>query len=504
MLNLDGTSKTIELAPGYRIAAQGLRGTVEVHEARKPGTQRGGLEMATEAFDKALEATGVNNVKTIELNVQSVPVIGRGKTIRTTQGEDGLMLEVPDLGERVGQVVLAMDEDGVITWNFPVDRGGRLETPQVRGAGGSKRFLIRRHVPPTPLPSETGKRGLMQIVGRKILKVLVYPVADAILGPISAHFVHKWEVKNRPYLIRHFGPDDYQLSNIPGLNFTDWKKLSEGRALLFIHGTTSTSHAGFATFPRPTLEELYQGYGGRVFAFNHFTLSEDTEENMTWFMSQVPAELHLELDIVCHSRGGLVARTLAGELEHFELLRLNVKRIVFVGTPNNGTALADPDHLNAFIDRYTSILNLIPPAGPLQAITETLETIIMVVKVIGHAVLNGLPGLTVMNPQSQFLQRLSTGVQMDTKYYAITSDYEPKGGLKDLVMDQLVDRVFKNEANDLLVPTVGVYKGSQAPSFPIPDAQILQYVPERGVGHSDYFTKRETSDKLKEWLLASQ
>ena len=98
-----------------------------------------------------------------------------------------------------------------------------------------------------------------------------------------------------------------------------------------------------------------------MFAFDHFTLSHDPRRNIEWLVDQLPPQ-PLELDVVCHSRGGLVARALA---EHpvafgFDVSRVKVRRTVFVGVPNNGTALADPDHIVKMLDRLTTALNLFP------------------------------------------------------------------------------------------------------------------------------------------------
>jgi pimeloyl-ACP methyl ester carboxylesterase len=501
MVNLDGTGKIVELAPGYRIAAPGLSGTAETHTGRAPHTRNGGPEQATAAFDQALQNSGVNDVMTIEMDVHGVPVSRAERPLRTPNKEDGLMLEVPDLGASVGQLVLAIDEDGVVTWNFPVDQTGNLQTPAMRGASNSKRFVTRRHTPKASPSAEGPRRGLVQILGRKILKVLVYPVTDPVLGAVSEKFAQKWEEKKRPYRVRTFTPGNYLLADTPMLSLDEWKMLSAGRALLFIHGTNSSSHTGFANFPPQTLEELYSGYGGRIFAFDHFTLSEDPEQNVKWFLGHIPLGMELNIDIICHSRGGLVARTLIDQLGHDPSLKLKVRRIVFAGTPNNGTILASAKYMTDFIDRYTSLLNLAPP-GPYSTVVEILEGIITAVKLIGHGALKGLSGIAPMDPQSPFLKRLnSPGTQTNTQYFALTSDFEPTGGLKDWIEDQMADRVFGQEKNDLLVPTDGVYKGIKAFGFPIPDDRALVFTPSQGVAHSYYFTHPDTSFKLKEWLL---
>ncbi|MBI4219354.1 MAG: hypothetical protein HY682_04350 [Chloroflexi bacterium] len=273
-----------------------------------------------------------------------------------------------------------------------------------------------------------------------------------------------------------------------------------------MHGTFSTSRAGFAGLPPATLSALYQMYEGRVFAFDHFTLSEGPEKNAAELLNLIPIDVRLDLDVVCHSRGGLLARVLSEDSPPGKERRIRIRRIVFVGTPNHGTALADPDHLVTMIDRYTSILNLAPP-GPLSTVTEVLEGVITAVKVIGHAAVNGLDGISAMNPRGAFLRTLNARAPAsETEYYGIAANFEPGGSLKQYVKqavaDRILDRVFDDEENDLIVPTIGVYKGTQLPGFPIPDSRVLRFQPRDSVAHTQYFARAETSTRLLQWLSA--
>ena len=496
MTNLDGSGKVIELVPGYRISAQGLKGTAAVHEGAQTGRSGGGLELATAALDEALTAAGMKEIKLIELDVVEVKPLPTEAPIRSTQGEDALVLEVPDLGATVGQVVLAVDEEGVVTWNFPLDTTGRPESSATRGAGGYKRFVIRRAVPPVPPPSEGTKRGLVGLLGKKLLKVIVFPLIDPVLGSISDYFAGRWESKNRPYGLRHFSPENYQKPQGPPITSGDWNSWAGKRCLLFVHGTFSTAHGGFGGIPIETMQKLHRGYQGRVFAFNHFTLSEDPNQNIEWFQKQLPPGISLDADIICHSRGGLVSRTLAQRVSS-----LRVGKLVFVAAPNLGTPLTDPKHMVEFIDRYTSILNLAPP-GPVSVVAEILEGIAVLVKVLGSASLKGLAGLAAMNPKGQFLSHLQQGPLKVSQPFAVTSNFEPQGSLRDLVKqvvaDQIMDRVFAEAANDLVVPTAGV---AGIPGFPIPAEKTLRFDSDQGVTHTTYFQHPETSKHLLHWLL---
>ncbi|HWI64266.1 MAG TPA: hypothetical protein VNT75_20700 [Symbiobacteriaceae bacterium] len=474
---LDGGSRRIDLGSGYSLISPGLKGKAILHEKRTAGTR--GPESATDTLDGALAAAGIKEVRTIELQVQPVPVPPGSAPVRSASGEDALVLEVPDLGPDVGQVVMAVDEAGVVTYSFP------------ESAGTAKRFRVRRRV--APRPSEGTKRGLIGTLGKKFLKVLVYPLTDPILGPIGEQYAAKWEAEHRPYGIRWFTPDDYVQPAGRPVTAADWTALAQGPVLLWVHGTFSTAHDGFGSLPQETMQQFWVRYGGRVIAFNHPSLSQDPRENAAWFVSQIPAGIRLDLDIVCHSRGGLVSRMLA------EYPALNVRRIVFVGTPNRGTKLADPNHMVDMLDRLTTVVNLIP----IKSAQAVLESILAALKVVGHGALKGLPGLASMDPTGQFQHRVAGGPPSHAVYYGITADYEPtEPGLKEFVMNEGADRIF-GEANDLVVPTEGVYKPSQ-PGFPIPAERLLTFGHADGVTHVTYFQTPGTGARLLDWLTPEQ
>jgi hypothetical protein len=77
-------------------------------------------------------------------------------------------------------------------------------------------------------------------------------------------------------------------------------------------------------------------------------------------------------------------------------------------------------------------------------------------------------------------------------------------GLKALltgsVTDAVMDRVFEQVPNDLVVPEPGVYGANGNAAFPIPGVRLLQVVPDAGVVHTTLFGYSATSEKLVEWL----
>lgn len=503
-VQLPGSIQSITLGDGYSIRAPGVTGNAELKRPRS-ATERSRsrtVDDGTAALDAAFAETNVTEVRQIDLALSAPPRTLPTRALRSTDNQQELLeVAVPDLGAETGQLILACDESGVLTWHLPVDEGQQVQPSTRRGSGGTKKFLIPA-VRPQPAPgADSTKRSLVGVLGRKLLKVLVYPIVDPAIGKVSEVFAEMWEKKKRPYGLRDFAPSNFRDANGPA---PEWSKLAGGRGLLYIHGTFSTAHAAFAKIPNDVFGELHQRYGGRVIAFNHFSLSHSPARNIEEFYRLLPAG-NFEFDVICHSRGGLVARTLAEAPAAFHLgaPRVKVPSIVCVGVPNAGTLLAQPDHMVKMIDRMTTALNLFP-SGP---VTETLESIITAVKVIGHGALGGLDGLASMNPSGSFLATLNQGAAGATRYYAIAADYAPADqGLKALVAGSLAnavaDRVFGDAANDLVVPFDGAFGANGYGAFPIPDERVLQLSEKEGVMHTTLFGHPKTGAKLLEWLAA--
>jgi pimeloyl-ACP methyl ester carboxylesterase len=248
----------------------------------------------------------------------------------------------------------------------------------------------------------------------------------------------------------------------------------------------------------PLLEALHDQYEGRVFAFDHFTLAHDPKRNVAELARMVPDGTQLDLDIICHSRGGLVARVMAERPpDEFSGSRsLDVRRVVFVATPNAGTVLADGNYMGDFVNRYTTLLNLFPDNG----ITEVLETIITVVKQLAVGSLNGLDGLASMRPGGAFLKDwLNNDGAPGSEYFALESNYEPtNAGLLAFARDRLTDRIFADADNDLVVPTEGVHAANGSARFPI--TSVEAFAAADAVPHSGFFGSSRTADRLRTWL----
>lgn len=510
MPDLTGGPERVDLGGGYGLVAPGLKGRAQ---RMTPGTaETRARESATPLLDDLFARTDIASVATIDITAAPVPGAAGATTLRDSRGDDALQLEVPDLGPEAGQVVLSVDEAGTLTWHFPQDGTAGIQPPSVRGTGARKRFVIRRDAP-SVAPGSTGSdRALFGSLGRKLLKVLVYPISDALLGKPASMIAEHWETANRAYGLRDFSPANYReapaTSTAPGklaLDAAGVQRVAAGRALLFLHGTFSNAHGAFHDVPEALMRELHARYGGRVLALDHFSLSHDPVQNVRWLIDRLRAlapGTTLDVDIVCHSRGGLVARTLAdgGTPFGIDTSNVRVRRIAFVGVPNKGTLLAQPDHMVTMIDRLTTGLNLVPPGG----VADVLEGILIAVKVIGHGALKGLAGLRSMDPAGPFLQQLNAHGRKDPEWYAIAANYQPKdAGLHALVAgaaNRIVDRIFAEAGNDLVVPEAGVYTADGVAGFPIADSRCLRLPTTAGVMHTSMFGNPDVASRLSSWL----
>lgn len=470
----------------------GLQGVANSLRPGVPGMRA--AELTTDMLEDALTRQRIEPQETIEITGTRELPVSTSLTRSTSFGEPAIIAEVPEPNENFGQFVLFTDEAGVITWNFA--RGEKNRVDATRGTG-TRTYIIPRGVAPAGRNAES--RGLIRIIGKKLLKVLVFPLIDPILGRVGDYFVQKWEHKNRAYRIRTFSPDNYQSSDVQPLQSDDWNNLSKGRALLMVHGTISQASSAFSQMPREYVASLNDKYQGRVFAFDHFTLSEDPLQNTAWLLQQVPKHVTLELDIICHSRGGLVSRVLAERSAASGDCPLRVRKIVFAGVPNAGTILTDAEYVGSFLDSYTNILNLFVDAMPETGVLETLDAVIAVAKQLSLDTMKGLGGLQAMQPTGQFLKNLNHGQKDDKSYFAISSDFEPKEnpGFKAYVANRLADKIF-GAKNDLVVPTSSCYETNGSGFFPI-DSRCL-FPPSAAVHHCNYFAQQLTRDTILSWL----
>lgn len=470
------------------LTTPGLTGRAEVYPAATEGMRS--AESTTEEFVRALADAELVEQLTVEIAGPS-ELDDRGGTRAGGEGED-IVVEVPAPGEGNGQVLLYAAEDGSLTWHYP----DSIAPAEVAQRGGERRTYRLPRAVVADESAEGTSRGLLGAVGSKLFKVLVFPLIEPALGRAANHFAGAWEARHRPALVRPFGPVDYRSASASALAEQDWPALGEGVALLFVHGTFSTAHGGFSTLPEETMTELHRRYGGRVIALEHPSVSVTPRANVAWLAEHLDGP-PLTVDVVTHSRGGLVGRALAERGAELGLGdKLTVRNLVMVAPPNAGTALADKEHVSALLDRVTNLVQFVPGAG----VVDVIAAVVSVVKQLAVGAFGGLEGIMSMDPRGTDLADFNTSPGSTATYRVISSEFEPPPGssLGRIARDKGMDIVFEGAPNDLVVPTLGAYDLPGTAGFPVPDPFVLSA--ELGVDHSSFFGREDVNAKLLEWL----
>ncbi len=469
------------------VSAQSLSGTVTAGVSKDGRDDTAGF--ATEALQRALADAGV--AMRPVLSIEGAREVGQASRGATDAPVVAVELRPPPEG--YGQIVLAADELGIVSWSF-------AETaPATRGEGGpaARRTYRVPSAVPEGTAGEPGSRGVIGLIGKKILTELVFPLVSPVLGAVGAELVRKLDATHWPYRVRSFSPDDYAVDHAATIDHERWSQLRGRRALLMVHGTFSRTHLAFGQLPKDYVEALYRHYEGRVFAFDHPFLSEDPADNARWLVSQMPADAGLTVDIVCHSRGGLVSRVLSEKQSELSADgRLQVGKIVLVGVPNAGTALADPDHIGKLLDVFTNLINFVPDSFGAPALTVLVEC----AKAVAVGALGGLKGLRAMQPGGEFATWLNRpgGSPGQTTYFAVTSKVTPtEPGLKHLAYSRGLDRLLQGP-NDFVVPAEGVFAANGSGFFPVAAPLVLEGA--GAVSHTKYFADRRVRDQVLTWL----
>lgn len=485
---------------GFVITATNMVAHVTTFPGSASGTRSGGPGLNP----KILEAADVFEMGTVMLQDQN-PQRDLDKSVS---------LYVPAGSSEEGRLLLYFDEMGGVTFHLPQEE--QRPPAGVRAVGRMVRFdvTIRKPVQQSGAPAPV--RGIGGIVAQKLLKVFGWKVAGAAARRFGPPLIRRWETKYRP--TRVLGKEDLFVADAAPLA-TPIPPAE--RSLLFIHGTFSRIASAFNGIhsDREFLAKLDARYGEQIYGFDHATLATGVATNVMQLYEQLGPGIH-NFDIICHSRGGLVARALRdltehqlkqcflldarrgqyeGELKEWGMkwqipdgVHVKVERILFAGTPNNGTVLAQPTHLKKYLDILMTATNILPDVADIA-----VDGLLMTAKLLISDVLPVLPGLDDQKPESNLLKLLKPAPI--AKDAAIQANYTPPPGLQAIMRatDAVADFVFGDEENDLVVPTIGV---SQWPNGVFGDDRRLPFSADIGAHHCNLFLQDRTRQHLLTWL----
>jgi tetratricopeptide (TPR) repeat protein len=428
-------------------------------------------------------------------------------------------------------------EDGVRQWILAEDFREDLES--IGDPSGDKLLVeavTRRR---------SGSRGLVDL-GLKFLKRLGFDPIEAGAEQAAQKIAQRFESRLKP------GPGLYKCEDATELGEkieNDDQIKTKDPILIFIHGTFSSTRGSFAVLSQPpstgddaeteaeelepTQEwrELQEHYSGRVYAFEHRTLTESPIQNACYLAELLPPEQRVHL--VSHSRGGLVGELLClGDIQthnmnfaelvdqlyrrdapeevdaqhRAQLIKLEkvlrkrevqVERFVRVACPARGTILASKR-----IDRFASVLlntiGWIP--GLRSSVLYNLVKSTLLELIAARTKPEYLPGLSAQMPDSPLVRLLnSPAIETQADLAVIAGDFEGSGLFKRL-LDFAADFYYRTE-NDLVVDTDAMYAG-----IPRSETTGVYGFCDRGdeVNHFKYFSNLETRRLMHQWLIADE
>jgi pimeloyl-ACP methyl ester carboxylesterase len=221
-----------------------------------------------------------------------------------------------------------------------------------------------------------------------------------------------------------------------------------------------------------------------------------------------------DIDVICHSRGGLVTRWW---LERYDSRARGASRAVLVGSPLAGTSLAAAPRLRAAIILLTNVARVLEKTSGLAAVAFPIFTVVTgLLRVIASAgtiasespifdaAVALIPGLQAqaMVLNNEELNRLNRECTTGPHYFAVRSDFKPaQPGWEfwkyfvdagDRAKDWASDLVFE-EANDLVVNTASMTVLAGLPS-PVSIKKLHDFGQNGNVHHTVYFRQAETAD----------
>lgn len=285
------------------------------------------------------------------------------------------------------------------------------------------------------------------------------------------------------------------------------------RRLLFVHGTFSKTDAFFDGIGKAAngagfLKQIFAKYD-EVLAYDHATLSVSPVLN-AFDLSRILQGVEGPLDVIAHSRGGLVTRW---AIEGFGLGKAAPVRGVLVGCPINGTSLAAPPRLRSSLSLLSNIGTALRLAGGaasaymplLIAPVALLRVATSVISVAAKtplidaavAMIPGLAGQSRVGNNADLGRIRSVVLKTPPEYFVVQSDFETdavgwrfwKWFNKGRIANAAADAVFP-ASNDLVVDTASMTQFSDGHALPA--ARIRNFSTNSQVHHCNYFEQDET------------
>jgi len=358
--------------------------------------------------------------------------------------------------------------------------------------------------------------GPVALKGKEIFSDIIQPLGVNQISQLLLDF----DVKRNPDFFRkdgwklrqwHGNSQVLRDANPPGAK-------APKNILLIVHGTASCcdhilSEIKLAEGGGKFLSDAARHYSA-VLAFEHPTISMSPVLNALDLSAALEPYGNCNVDIVCHSRGGLVASWWMHVVDH----RDRTKRCVYIGSPLQGTNLANPAKLRSslhLLANYGRILGHVGTAAgflalPMMILKVAASVVDFTAKTpLLDAALAMIPGLGAQSAidNNQELLRLNARkspkqgppTQFHIRANFVSTDEKWKfwryftNNPKLRLIEAAVDTFVFPDENDLVVDTAFMLDKVGGLDFKFPS--------EGGaVHHTNYFEQTQTIEKLRKCL----
>jgi hypothetical protein len=481
--------------------------------------------VASDAVVAAFSNQDMELIDEIELVPDTSAKVRAGRARTSKTAEFNLTMQ-PD-----EDAVILLEQDGVYTWQFASKSKTQSIKSRKRGiptdaAKRAVQFSIKLPVG-KPAKRRSARRGIIEDFALDKIKAFIFKFAARVaVGQVMK------------YLERDLRHGLVEMTNI--VDPAKWDLVTTSlklpvdrpaRILLFIHGIFSSTIGAYGSLTATAwgqefLRAARANYDA-VIGFDHATLSEDPLENANDLLGRLEA-IHWKypphVDVITHSRGGLVIRSLLEELLPLVESKVHFERIIFVAAPNGGTNLAKPDNWSTLIDLYTNIAvaacKLIGMNPQAKAFTLILNEIISglgaFVKYCATTPFEkrAVPGVAAMEPDGNFIKKLNERQKNQptieqSYYYAITSNFHPRifSGEHEpkefplrllLWTADVLSGQFMKQGSDLAVDITSMTNIDPQVGKYVRDSYDFGINPQ--VYHTNYFIRPETVNALTRWL----
>lgn len=379
-----------------------------------------------------------------------------------------------------GKILRLTTETG-LEWYGYADDIAEIHSTSNADRGENVSFTIPTHIS----ASQSRGAGLIETFKNEVLDIIKVKVSDMIARKL-AEFVDSCIVT--PELMKL----DANLEPVPYTAPT-------GKILLLLHGTISRTGSAFKNIDNKQVETLFNRYGNRIYGYDHYTISKTPIENARDLLEQLPDEIHM--DIVSHSRGGLVADVLA-RCNYEDRIGYTVEEISLLELAKSETSSLDEQQdidmviqamrdINNIILRKKIVVNRIvrvacPAAGTILLGERADHFFNALLNGIGHYMGKGntfyeatkylllhiiskryspssMRGLWSMVPDSAYQKINNAHHQLSSELYNIAGDSNVGSwfNLSKLFYNigVVLTNLFYREANDFVVHTASMKQG---------------------------------------------